>query len=159
MVGSYCCGWFWFSLCTADERDGPTLRVIKACNTFQLIKSMFFINPEPGRAPTRIRAKSLSASEIEVSWKALPWNTSKRRVLGYEVSQVFFLFPSTYLCVKVFTCMSKGMCVSVCVVVSMCMCVCMCVATNAVRSCSILLLMSVASSCTLGISDVIGCYV
>ncbi|MEQ2187334.1 hypothetical protein GOODEAATRI_003669 [Goodea atripinnis] len=42
------------------------------------------IIPEPGRAPTRIRGKSLSASEIEVSWKALPWNASKRRVLGYE---------------------------------------------------------------------------
>lgn len=42
--------------------------------------------PEPGRAPTRVRAKSLSASEIEVTWKALPWNASKKRVLGYEVS-------------------------------------------------------------------------
>uniref|UniRef100_H3CPG9 Contactin 4 n=1 Tax=Tetraodon nigroviridis TaxID=99883 RepID=H3CPG9_TETNG len=39
---------------------------------------------EPGRAPTRIRAKSLSASEIEV-WKALPWSVSKKRVLGYEL--------------------------------------------------------------------------
>ncbi|MEQ2254738.1 Contactin-4 [Ilyodon furcidens] len=45
----------------------------------------FFIQTEPGRAPTRIRGKSLSASEIEVSWKALPWNASKRRVLGYEL--------------------------------------------------------------------------
>ncbi|KAK5913075.1 hypothetical protein CesoFtcFv8_002893 [Champsocephalus esox] len=40
---------------------------------------------EPGRAPTRVHAKSLSASEIEVLWKALPWNTSKKRVLGYEL--------------------------------------------------------------------------
>uniref|UniRef100_A0A672H149 Contactin-4-like n=1 Tax=Salarias fasciatus TaxID=181472 RepID=A0A672H149_SALFA len=46
--------------------------------------------PEPGRAPTRIRAKSLSASEIEVSWKALPWNASKKRVLGYEVSPAYW---------------------------------------------------------------------
>ena len=48
--------------------------------------SLFTLTPEPGRAPTRVRAKSLSASEIEVSWKALPWNASKKRVLGYEVS-------------------------------------------------------------------------
>lgn len=40
---------------------------------------------EPGRAPTRVRARSVSASEVEVSWKALPWSTSKKRVLGYEV--------------------------------------------------------------------------
>ncbi|XP_030634256.1 contactin-4 [Chanos chanos] len=40
---------------------------------------------EPGRAPTRVRAKSLSASDVEVSWKALPWNSNKKRVLGYEV--------------------------------------------------------------------------
>lgn len=44
-----------------------------------------FLGAEPGRAPTRVRAKSLSASEVEVSWKALPWSTSKKRVLGYEV--------------------------------------------------------------------------
>ncbi|KTF75455.1 hypothetical protein cypCar_00020861 [Cyprinus carpio] len=42
-------------------------------------------NPEPGRAPSRLRAKSLSAFDVEVSWKALPWSTSKKRVLGYEL--------------------------------------------------------------------------
>lgn len=47
--------------------------------------TIYSAEEEPGRAPTRIRAKSLSASEIEVSWKALPWNASKRRVLGYEL--------------------------------------------------------------------------
>ncbi|TKS71087.1 Contactin-4 Brain-derived immunoglobulin superfamily protein 2 [Collichthys lucidus] len=49
------------------------------------VKSLYALTPEPGRAPTRVRAKSLSASEIEVSWKALPWNASKKRVLGYEL--------------------------------------------------------------------------
>lgn len=54
--------------------------------TSKIIQSLYALTPEPGRAPTRVRAKSLSASEIEVSWKALPWNASKKRVLGYEVS-------------------------------------------------------------------------
>lgn len=40
---------------------------------------------EPSRGPTRVRARSLSASEAEVLWKALPWSASKKRVLGYEV--------------------------------------------------------------------------
>uniref|UniRef100_A0A8C8GX40 Contactin 4 n=1 Tax=Oncorhynchus tshawytscha TaxID=74940 RepID=A0A8C8GX40_ONCTS len=60
-----------------NEGEGP----------FGPVITIYSAEEEPGRAPTRIRAKSLSASEIEVSWKALPWNTSKRRVLGYEVSQ------------------------------------------------------------------------
>ncbi|KAM4741783.1 contactin-4 isoform 1-T1 [Anableps anableps] len=58
-----------------NEGEGP----------FGLVTTIYSAEEEPGRAPTRIRAKSLSASEIEVSWKALPWNTSKRRVLGYEL--------------------------------------------------------------------------
>ncbi|XP_029630552.1 contactin-4-like isoform X1 [Salmo trutta] len=58
-----------------NEGEGP----------FGPIITIYSAEEEPGRAPTRIRAKSLSASEIEVSWKALPWNTSKRRVLGYEL--------------------------------------------------------------------------
>lgn len=58
-----------------NEGEGP----------FGSIITIFSAEEEPGRAPTRIRARSLSASEIEVSWKALPWNTSKRRVLGYEL--------------------------------------------------------------------------
>ncbi|KAJ8361269.1 hypothetical protein SKAU_G00177940 [Synaphobranchus kaupii] len=52
---------------------------------FGPVTTIYSAEEEPGRAPTRIRAKSLSASEIEVSWKALPWNTSKRRILGYEL--------------------------------------------------------------------------
>ncbi|XP_024238043.1 contactin-4 isoform X1 [Oncorhynchus tshawytscha] len=58
-----------------NEGEGP----------FGPVITIYSAEEEPGRAPTRIRAKSLSASEIEVSWKALPWNTSKRRVLGYEL--------------------------------------------------------------------------
>uniref|UniRef100_A0A3B5QCZ2 Contactin 4 n=1 Tax=Xiphophorus maculatus TaxID=8083 RepID=A0A3B5QCZ2_XIPMA len=52
---------------------------------FGPVTTIYSAEEEPGRAPTRIRAKSLSASEMEVSWKALPWNASKRRVLGYEL--------------------------------------------------------------------------
>ncbi|XP_046882201.1 contactin-4 isoform X1 [Hypomesus transpacificus] len=58
-----------------NEGEGP----------FGPVTTIYSAEEEPGRAPTRIRARSLSASEIEVSWKALPWNTSKRRVLGYEL--------------------------------------------------------------------------
>lgn len=58
-----------------NEGEGP----------FGPITTIYSAEEEPGRAPTRIRARSLSASEIEVSWKALPWNASKRRVLGYEL--------------------------------------------------------------------------
>lgn len=60
-------------------RDASPLERVR-----QLSGAVFLI--EPGRAPTRVRARSLSASEIEVSWKALPWSVSKKRVLGYEVS-------------------------------------------------------------------------
>ncbi|XP_067444419.1 contactin-4 isoform X1 [Thunnus thynnus] len=58
-----------------NEGEGP----------FGPVTTIYSAEEEPGRAPTRIRAKSLSASEIEVLWKALPWNASKKRVLGYEL--------------------------------------------------------------------------
>uniref|UniRef100_A0A665W8G3 Contactin 4 n=1 Tax=Echeneis naucrates TaxID=173247 RepID=A0A665W8G3_ECHNA len=58
-----------------NEGEGP----------FGPVTTIYSAEEEPGRAPTRVRAKSLSASEIEVSWKALPWNASKKRVLGYEL--------------------------------------------------------------------------
>ncbi|XP_028302819.1 contactin-4 isoform X1 [Gouania willdenowi] len=58
-----------------NEGEGP----------FGPVATIYSAEEEPGRAPTRVRAKSLSASEIEVSWKALPWNASKKRVLGYEL--------------------------------------------------------------------------
>lgn len=46
---------------------------------------------EPSRAPGRLRVRSVSASEVEVTWKPLAWSNSRRRILGYEVS----LTPST----------------------------------------------------------------
>uniref|UniRef100_A0A8C9VSA2 Contactin 4 n=1 Tax=Scleropages formosus TaxID=113540 RepID=A0A8C9VSA2_SCLFO len=52
---------------------------------FGPITTIYSAEEEPGKAPARVRARSLSASEIEVSWKPLPWSTSKRRVLGYEL--------------------------------------------------------------------------
>ncbi|XP_075869505.1 contactin-4 isoform X1 [Nelusetta ayraudi] len=52
---------------------------------FGAVTTIYSAEEEPGRAPTRVRARSLSASEVEVSWKALPWSASKKRVLGYEL--------------------------------------------------------------------------
>uniref|UniRef100_A0A8C6P4T4 Contactin 4 n=1 Tax=Nothobranchius furzeri TaxID=105023 RepID=A0A8C6P4T4_NOTFU len=58
-----------------NEGEGP----------FGPVTTIYSAEEEPSRAPTRVRAKSLSASEAEVWWKALPWNASRRRVLGYEL--------------------------------------------------------------------------
>ncbi|XP_066519423.1 contactin-4 [Hoplias malabaricus] len=52
---------------------------------FGPVVTIYSAEEEPSRAPTRVRAQSLSASEVEVTWKALPWSTSRRRVLGYEL--------------------------------------------------------------------------
>ncbi|XP_072541022.1 contactin-4 [Salminus brasiliensis] len=52
---------------------------------FGPVITIYSAEEEPGRAPTRVRAQSISASEVEVTWKALPWSTSRRRVLGYEL--------------------------------------------------------------------------
>lgn len=56
------------------------------------------ISAVPSVAPKRVRARSVSAAQIEVSWEALP--TIPERVLGYEVrtatksySFLFFYFP------------------------------------------------------------------
>ncbi|XP_026977214.1 contactin-3 isoform X2 [Sagmatias obliquidens] len=40
---------------------------------------------EPTVAPSQVCANSLSSSEIEVSWNAVPWKLSNGRLLGYEV--------------------------------------------------------------------------
>ncbi|XP_061901741.1 contactin-4-like isoform X3 [Entelurus aequoreus] len=58
-----------------NEGEGP----------FGTVAAIYSAEEEPGRAPTRVRAKSLSASQIEIAWKALPWNANKKRVLGYEL--------------------------------------------------------------------------
>uniref|UniRef100_A0A8C1MMI0 Contactin 3a, tandem duplicate 1 n=1 Tax=Cyprinus carpio TaxID=7962 RepID=A0A8C1MMI0_CYPCA len=52
---------------------------------FGPVTTIYSAEEEPSRAPSRVRAKSLSASEVEVSWKPLPWSTSRTRIMGYEV--------------------------------------------------------------------------
>ncbi|XP_697914.4 contactin-4 isoform X1 [Danio rerio] len=52
---------------------------------FGPVTTIYSAEEEPSRAPSRIRAKSLSASEVEVSWKPLPWSTSRTRIMGYEL--------------------------------------------------------------------------
>ncbi|XP_017335938.1 contactin-4 isoform X1 [Ictalurus punctatus] len=52
---------------------------------FGPLVTIYSAEEEPARAPTRVRVQSLSASEVEVTWKTLPWSTSRRRVLGYEL--------------------------------------------------------------------------
>ncbi|XP_053355561.1 contactin-4-like [Clarias gariepinus] len=52
---------------------------------FGPVVTIYSAEEEPARAPTRVKVQSLSASEVEVTWKTLPWSTSRRRVLGYEL--------------------------------------------------------------------------
>uniref|UniRef100_A0AAY4D154 Contactin 4 n=1 Tax=Denticeps clupeoides TaxID=299321 RepID=A0AAY4D154_9TELE len=52
--------------------------------------TVYSAEEEPGSAPSRIHASSLSASDVEVTWRVLPWITGRRpdqskRVLGYEL--------------------------------------------------------------------------
>uniref|UniRef100_A0A4W4F1R6 Contactin 3a, tandem duplicate 1 n=1 Tax=Electrophorus electricus TaxID=8005 RepID=A0A4W4F1R6_ELEEL len=58
-----------------NEREGP----------FGAVTTIYSAEEEPSRAPSRIRAKSLSSSEVELGWKPLPWTTSRRRIMGYEL--------------------------------------------------------------------------
>lgn len=55
------------------------------CDCHKTVILICSVISEPARAPTRVRVHSLSASEVEVTWRNLPWSTSRRRVLGYEV--------------------------------------------------------------------------
>uniref|UniRef100_A0A3Q2QQE1 Contactin 3a, tandem duplicate 1 n=1 Tax=Fundulus heteroclitus TaxID=8078 RepID=A0A3Q2QQE1_FUNHE len=52
---------------------------------FSPVTTIYSAEEEPSRAPVRLRAKSVSASEVEVTWKPLPWSNSRRRILGYEL--------------------------------------------------------------------------
>uniref|UniRef100_A0A8C4IQU1 Contactin 3a, tandem duplicate 1 n=1 Tax=Dicentrarchus labrax TaxID=13489 RepID=A0A8C4IQU1_DICLA len=52
---------------------------------FSQVTTIYSAEEEPSRAPGRLRAKSVSASEVEVTWKPLPWSNNRRRILGYEV--------------------------------------------------------------------------
>ncbi|XP_030634255.1 contactin-4 [Chanos chanos] len=40
---------------------------------------------EPSVAPSRVWARTLSASEMEVFWEPIPWKESKGKITGYEV--------------------------------------------------------------------------
>uniref|UniRef100_A0A8C7Y654 Contactin 3a, tandem duplicate 1 n=1 Tax=Oryzias sinensis TaxID=183150 RepID=A0A8C7Y654_9TELE len=52
---------------------------------FSPVTIIYSAEEEPTRAPTRLRARSISAAEIDVSWKPLPWSNNRRRILGYEL--------------------------------------------------------------------------
>ncbi|XP_030220494.1 contactin-4 [Gadus morhua] len=52
---------------------------------FGPVTTIYSAEEEPSRPPGRVRARSVSASEVEVSWKALSWSNSRRRILGYEL--------------------------------------------------------------------------
>lgn len=52
---------------------------------FSPVTTVFSAEEEPTVAPSQVSANSLSSSEIEVSWNAVPWKLSNGRLLGYEV--------------------------------------------------------------------------
>lgn len=52
---------------------------------FSPVTTIYSAEEEPSRAPGRLKARSVSASEVEVTWKPLPWSTNRRRILGYEL--------------------------------------------------------------------------
>ncbi|XP_036959899.1 contactin-4 isoform X1 [Acanthopagrus latus] len=52
---------------------------------FSPVTTIYSAEEEPSRAPGRLRARSVSASEAEVTWKPLAWSNNRRRILGYEL--------------------------------------------------------------------------
>lgn len=42
-------------------------------------------NLEPSEAPSRVWARAMSASEIEVFWEAVPPGSSTDEIIAYEV--------------------------------------------------------------------------
>lgn len=42
---------------------------------------------EPSEAPSRVRARAVSSSEIEVHWEAIPPGSGGGKILAYEVRQ------------------------------------------------------------------------
>eukprot|EP00070_Physeter_catodon_P019479 XP_023979768.1 contactin-3 isoform X2 [Physeter catodon] len=52
---------------------------------FSPVTTVFSAEEEPTVAPSQVSANSLSSSEIEVSWNAVPWKLSNGHLLGYEV--------------------------------------------------------------------------
>lgn len=51
-------------------------------------------NLEPTVAPFNVSARSLSASEVQVFWEAIPWETNKGKVRGYEVRKMIYVINS-----------------------------------------------------------------
>ncbi|XP_022062287.1 contactin-4 isoform X2 [Acanthochromis polyacanthus] len=52
---------------------------------FSPVTTIYSAEEEPSRAPGRLRARSVSAYEVEVTWKPLAWSNNRRRILGYEL--------------------------------------------------------------------------
>ncbi|XP_042347496.1 contactin-4 [Plectropomus leopardus] len=52
---------------------------------FSPVTTIYSAEEEPSRAPGRLRVRSVSASEVEVTWKPLAWSNNRRRILGYEL--------------------------------------------------------------------------
>uniref|UniRef100_A0A3Q3KEX2 Contactin 3a, tandem duplicate 1 n=1 Tax=Monopterus albus TaxID=43700 RepID=A0A3Q3KEX2_MONAL len=52
---------------------------------FSSVTTIYSAEEEPSRAPGRLRARSILASEVEVTWKPLAWSNNHRRILGYEL--------------------------------------------------------------------------
>ncbi|XP_036287989.1 contactin-3 isoform X1 [Pipistrellus kuhlii] len=52
---------------------------------FSPVATVFSAEEEPTVAPAHVWAHSLSSSEIQVSWSAVPWKLSSGHLLGYEV--------------------------------------------------------------------------
>lgn len=45
------------------------------------------LSSEPSEAPSRVRARAVSSTEIEVHWEAIPPDSGSGKILAYEVRQ------------------------------------------------------------------------
>ncbi|XP_053285471.1 contactin-4 [Pleuronectes platessa] len=52
---------------------------------FSHVVRVFSAEEEPSEAPTRVRGRALSATEIEVHWEPVPSRTSREKIIAYEV--------------------------------------------------------------------------
>ncbi|XP_074168297.1 contactin-3 [Rhinolophus sinicus] len=52
---------------------------------FSPVTTVFSAEEEPTVAPSHVSAQSLSSSEIQLSWSAIPWKLTNGHLLGYEV--------------------------------------------------------------------------
>ncbi|XP_072136699.1 contactin-4-like isoform X1 [Mobula birostris] len=52
---------------------------------YSAVITVYSAEEEPTVAPYNVSAKSLSASEVQVFWEAVPWETNKGKVRGYEI--------------------------------------------------------------------------